>query len=177
MLDGEHDLIEKAVRGEAEAFGLLYDHYLPKIYRFILVKVGRREEAEDLTHQVFLNCWKHIPKYQSMGYPLSTLLYRMARNEVIDYVRTRKNPISMEDAQIEIPVDQEVERNIDVSIDMHKVQSAIHILSSEQQDVILMRFVDELDNKEIAEILEKSEGTIRIIQHRAIKKLKALLKQ
>src|SRR3989344_2875321 len=96
MLDGESGIIERATKGEAEAFGLLYDHYLPKIYRFVFLKVGRREEAEDLTHQVFLNSWQHIANYQSMGHPFSTLLYRMARNEVIDYIRTKKNPIPLD---------------------------------------------------------------------------------
>jgi len=175
MLDGERDIIERATRGEVEAFGLLYDHYLPRIYRFIFVKVGRREEAEDLTQQVFLNSWNSIGGYQPMGYPFSSLLYRMARNEVIDFMRTKKNPLSLEEIDFEPPVDQEVERNIDFKIEMAGVRKAISRLSPEQQDVVLMRFVDDLSNKEIADIMQKSEGTIRIIQHRAVKKLKSLL--
>lgn len=175
MLDGERQIIERAIRGEAEAFGLLYDHYLPRIYRFVFLKIGRREEAEDLTQQVFLHSWQHMSGYQSMGYPFSTLLYRMARNAIIDHIRTRKNPISLESIKYDPPVDQEIERHADITLDMHHVQSALHSLTQEQQDVILMRFVDDLSNKEIAEILEKSEGTVRIIQHRALKKLRALL--
>ena len=175
MLDGESGIIERATKGEAEAFGLLYDHYLPKIYRFVFLKVGRREEAEDLTHQVFLNSWQHIANYQSMGHPFSTLLYRMARNEVIDYIRTKKNPIPLDELAHDPSVDQEVDRHFDIGLQIHDVQNAMHTLTPEQQDVVIMRFVDELTNKEISEVLQKSEGTIRIIQHRAIKKLKSIL--
>ena len=63
MLEDEHNLVARAKEGEAEAFGLLYDFYMPRIYRFVLFKVGHREEAEDLTHQVFLKAWENVEKY------------------------------------------------------------------------------------------------------------------
>src|SRR3989344_4062244 len=97
MLDGEHIVIKRAIKGEASAFGLLYDHYEPMIYRFILIKVSHREEAEDLTHQVFLHAWRSIPSYQDLGFPFSSWLYRMARNQVIDFYRARKEQQSFEE--------------------------------------------------------------------------------
>ena len=65
MIDGEEKFILQAVKGDSSAFGSLYDHYQPMIYRFVAVKVGRREEAEDITHQVFLSAWQNIKRYRS----------------------------------------------------------------------------------------------------------------
>ena len=87
MLEDEHNLVARAKEGEAEAFGLLYDFYMPRIYRFVLFKVGRREEAEDLTQGVFLKAWEHVEAYESRGYPFSSWLYRIARNTVTDHHR------------------------------------------------------------------------------------------
>ncbi|MBI4119807.1 MAG: sigma-70 family RNA polymerase sigma factor [Parcubacteria group bacterium] len=175
MLDGEKELITRAIGGEAEAFGKLYDHYLPKIYRFILMKVSRREEAEDLTHQVFLSAWQNINTYQSRGYPFSSWLYRIARNAVIDYMRTKKETFTIEDIENEPRIEPAVEHQIDLKLGIAPVFEAVRKLASEQQEVIMMKFVDELSNQEIAEALGKSEGAIRLIQHRALNKLKRFL--
>jgi RNA polymerase sigma-70 factor (ECF subfamily) len=74
MLDGEDKLITSAVKGNSSAFGQLYDHYHPMIYRFVAVKVSRREEAEDITHQVFLSAWQNIKSYEHRGHPFSSWL-------------------------------------------------------------------------------------------------------
>jgi len=109
MLEDERNLVARAKGGESEAFGLLYDFYMPRIYRFILFKVDRREEAEDLTHQTFLKAWESIEKYESRGYPFSSWLYRIARNNVIDQYR-RSNPrISIEDISPELLVVEELQ--------------------------------------------------------------------
>ena len=176
MIDGEDKLIEDAVRGEASAFGALYDHYQPKIYRFVVIKVSRREEAEDLTHQVFLDAWTHMPGYQRMGFPFSSWLYRIARNKVIDHYRTRKNHLTIDDVDPEqfaaaAPEDTE----LDTAFTLERVRNAIAQLKPEYQDVIMMRFVEDLSLKETAHAMEKSEGAIKLMQHRAIKQLKQLM--
>lgn len=175
MLDGEKEIIQRAIRGESSAFGQLYDHYLPKIYRFVLLKVGRREEAEDLTQQVFLNALENIGTYRHRGHPFSSWLYRIARNSVIDYVRTKNEALSLDNLNIEPHIEPAIEKKLEMEIEMGTVMKALRQLTPEQQDIIIMKFVDELSNKEIAEALEKSEGAIRTIQHRAINKLKKLL--
>ena len=93
MLESEKVYIKKAKSGNQEAFGALYDHYLPSIYRFILLKVSNRAEAEDLSHEVFLSAWKNIPGYKDKGFPFSSWLYQIARNAVIDFYRTSKKNI------------------------------------------------------------------------------------
>ena len=86
----EPELIKKAKNRNPEAFGLLYDQYLPAIYRFILLKIGDKVTTEDLAHQVFLSAWQNIENYQTQGFPFSSWLYRIAHNAVIDYYRTGK---------------------------------------------------------------------------------------
>lgn len=176
MLDGEEKIIIDAIKGEASAFGLLYDKYQPQIYRFIYLKVGQREEAEDLTHQVFLNAWKNIEKYQFKGFPFSSWLYQISRNEVIDYYRTKK-----QDADIEKIPEPEIidptERKIDLNFQMNVVRRAIARLGQEQQDILIMRFIEEMSPEEVAVIIGKPAATVRVLQHRALKKLRDLLEE
>lgn len=176
MLDGEEKLIKRAIRGEASAFGSLYDYYQPKIYRFVLIKVSRREEAEDLTHQVFLSAWQNIESYKNLGFPFSSWLYRIARNQIVDHYRTRKNEISLEGADPEYFV-ATTSLQIDTAekMEVARVRSAIQKLKPEYQDVIIMRFVEDIPVRETAIALEKSEGAIKLLQHRAIKELRKLL--
>jgi len=177
MLDGEEKIIKNAVKGEASAFGALYDFYHSQIYRFVFIKVGRREEAEDLTHQVFMNAWTNIRSYKHRGFPFSSWLYRIARNQVIDYYRTRKGDVSIEQVDPEYFV-APVSAHFDLGnkMEMDRVMLAIKELKPEYQDVIIMRFVEELSVKEVASAVGKSEGAVKLLQHRAIKELRDCLK-
>jgi len=96
MLDGEYKVIKGAQKGNSESFGILYDHYSHQIYRFILMRVSHKQEAEDLTHEVFLNAWQNIDNYDYRGLPFSSWLYRIARNRVIDHYRTKKEVVSID---------------------------------------------------------------------------------
>lgn len=176
MIDGEEKIVESAVRGEASAFGALYDHYQPKIFRYVVVQVRRREEAEDLTHQVFLHAWVNIHKYRNLGFPFSSWLYRIARNQVVDHFRTQKQHFAIEDlSPADEPHDTGVEPGIMLKLDTEKVQTALRSLKPQYRDVILMRFVEELTTRETAAAIGKSEGAIKLIQHRALKELKKIL--
>lgn len=178
MIDGEDDILKNAIRGEASAFGLLYKHYQPKIYRFIYFKVGRREEAEDLTHQVFLKAWQNIENFKPRGFPFGSWLYRMARNQVIDSYRTKKGDISIDDIDPEaFAGSNEINDQLDRDLDVQAVRNAILKLKPEHQDVIIMRFVEDYSTKEVAFALKKSEGSIKLLQHRAMEKLRSLLNE
>lgn len=176
MFDGEDKVIQDAVAGEASAFGLLYDHYQPKIYRFVLVKVSHREEAEDLTHQIFLHAFEHIGRYERMGFPFSSWLYRIARNAVIDHYRTKKHPLSLDEVDESLFAAHDPQNlSLDERIDLDRVMKAIRTLKEEYQDVLLMRFVEDLSPREVAAALDKSEGSVKLIQHRAVRELKKIL--
>lgn len=173
MLDGEEKLIGEAIEGESSAFGFLYDHYQPKIYRFVLLRVGRREEAEDITHQVFLHAWQRVGEYRLLGFPFSSWLYRIARNAVIDHYRTRRDHVAIE--EVEIEESKSPEHDADVALQIARVRTALLGLKEEHQDVIVMRFIEELSIKEVASILDKTEGAVKLLQHRAMKELQKRL--
>ncbi|MCP6720064.1 MAG: sigma-70 family RNA polymerase sigma factor [Patescibacteria group bacterium] len=169
----EQELVKKAQKGEPEAFGVLYDKHLTPIYRFIFLKVGNKADAEDLCHQVFLSAWKNIGRYRFQGFPFSSWLYKIASNTVIDHWRTKKNNTSIElVAESLLSESPKLDHLLDQKLEVQLIKTSLIKLESEQQNVIIMRFVDELTNKEIAQILGKSEGAIRVIQHRAIKRLR-----
>ena len=175
MLDGkeEEKLVQDAVMaGDSSAFGKLYDHYQPMIYRFVFVKIGRREEAEDITHQVFLQAWQNIRAYRHRGFPFGSWLYRIARNQVIDHYRSRKDDIALETLDGESVSFQTSQPDVSVRIDMEKVMAAIHELKPEYQDAIIFRFIEDLSIKETAGAMDKTEGAVKLMQHRAIEELK-----
>ncbi len=178
MLEGEKQHIIEAKKGNKESFGVLYDHYLPQIYRFILFKVSRKDEAEDLTHEVFLSAWRNMPKYRQKGFPFSSWLYQIARNAVIDSYRTAKHHVQIEmvDENILQPIPSGQEA-INTILEMEKAKKCIAQLRPDYQDLIIMRFIEELPNDEIAATLCKSEGAVRLMQHRALNDLRELYKK
>jgi RNA polymerase sigma-70 factor (ECF subfamily) len=177
MLDGEENIIKGAMRGDAHAFGLLYDHYQPAIYRFVVVKVGRREDAEDITHQVFMNAWQGMRRYRHRGHPFSSWLYRIARNKVIDHYRARKESVSLETVEIDQfgIVLSSSQSDLALKLDFEKAMGAIRKMKQEYQDVVILRFVEELSLKETARAMGKTEGAVKLMQHRAIGELKKML--
>jgi RNA polymerase sigma-70 factor (ECF subfamily) len=177
MIDGEEEqLIRSAVGGDSSAFGSLYDRYQPAIYRFIVVKVGSREEAEDITHHVFLSAWAKVRTYKHRGHPFSSWLYQIARNLVIDHYRAKKDDVSLDKLDPDSSIIPSVGHiDVEMKMQLEKVHIAIKELKPDYQDVIILRFVEDLPLKEVATILKKSEGAIKLAQHRAIKELKKKL--
>jgi RNA polymerase sigma-70 factor, ECF subfamily len=173
MLEDEQKLVKQAQDGEVEAFGLLYDHYLPKIYRFVLLKVSHREDAEDLSHQAFLKAWENINQYDFQGYSFGSWLYRIARNVTIDHYRALRSETSTED--IELATESISLESLDLKIQWKELLICIKQLKEVEQDVLIMRFVEDLSLKETAEAVEKSEGAVKLIQHRAINNLKKIV--
>ena len=174
----EEELVYKAQQGDSEAFGALYDLHFTKIYRFIFLKVRRKPDAEDLSHQVFLSAWKNINGFSYQGFPFSTWLYRIAQNTVIDFYRTAKNHLDIEEVGEEkFGFSEDLERGLETALAIEEVATALQDLTEDEQNVIIMKFVNELGNKEIAEALKKTEGAIRVIQHRALKQLREKLEK
>ena len=170
----EEELIKKAKKRDQGAFGLLYDQYLPAIYRFILFKTGDKAATEDLSHQVFLNAWQNIEDYQSRGFPFSSWLYRIAHNAIVDYFRTEKKNLSLEIIK-EIPVSVNLENKIDQVSELNLIKEALKELPSEQQTILIMKFVEDFTNKEIAAVLGKSEVAVRVSQYRSLKNIKKVI--
>lgn len=172
-MEEEIELVQKAQRGEKESFGALYEMYLPKIYRFVYLKVSHKSDAEDITHQVFVRAWENIGSFRFQGFPFSSWLYRIAQNAIIDFYRTSKPSLSIEETnESDLGRNDSGETAFDAKKEVRKVMEAIKKLKPDEQSVIIMRFVDELSNKETALALGKTEGAVRVIQHRALKQLR-----
>ena len=178
MIENEPKIVERAKGGEAEAFGLLYDHYLPPIYRFVLFRVSHREEAEDITHQTFLKAWERIEQYESKGYPFGSWLYRIARNTIIDSHRRANPQVNIEEVTSYLAAEEQSQSDfLDMKIEWELLLTAMRELKEVEQEVLILRFVEDLTHQEAAEIVGKSEGAVKLIQHRALKNLKGILKK
>lgn len=178
----EQQFVRLAIKGDAQAYGVLYDRYQSKIYRFILLKVGVVAEAQDLTHQVFLHALTHIGSYQDIGHPFGSWLYKIARNQIIDHYRTRKDQPSLDEDGGEerfsaFLQSDDLAQETQTRMEMERVAQAIQQLKPEYQDIVIMRFIEDLSIKEIAQIVEKSEGAIKLLQHRAVAALKKILNE
>lgn len=173
----EKGLIRGAKRGNNRDFGELYDQFLPQIYRFVYLKVMNRQDAEDICHQVFLSAWTNMRNYKDIGYSFSTWLYRIARNAVIDFYRTKKIHIELASIEDVLPDGTDLVSQLGATLATEKVLAAFPRLTDEQREVIIMSYIEELDNTEIAEAMEKSEGAIRVLKHRALESLKRILSE
>ncbi len=177
MLEDELKIVEQAKGGDAEAFGLLYDHYLPPIYRFVLFRVSHREEAEDITHQTFLKAWERIEQYEPKGYSFGSWLYRIARNTIIDSHRRASPQVSIEEVALYLAEEQTQSHFLDMKIEWEGLLTAMRELKEVEQEVLILRFVEDLTHQEAGKIIGKSEGAVKLIQHRALKNLKTVLKK
>ncbi len=177
----ERENIKKSQKGDAEAFALLYEKYSPKIYRFIYYRLNNKEQADDAIQEVFIKAWENIKNYKIQKYPFSAWLYRIAKNLIIDHWRTAKHHIAL-DTENEIHYSfqlageqNEINSLIDGQIEMAKIKKALNELNDIQKETIILRFINDLDITEVAEIINKSVSTSRVIQHRALKNLKKIL--
>jgi RNA polymerase sigma-70 factor (ECF subfamily) len=165
-------LVEASRAGDSEAFGGLFDHFHGPIYRYIASRVQRPADAEDLTQLVFVKALEALPRYESRGVPFGGWLFRLARNCIIDFVRTRHEHADLdgiaERQGLEAGPDQvAVNRE-----DMDAVGVALAALTSDQREAIALRFFAGLSAREAAEAMGKQEGTIRGLQFRAIAALR-----
>ena len=161
-------LVAEARNGESRAFGLIFDHYHDSIYRFIASRVQRPSDAEDLTQLVFVKALEALPRYESRGVPFGGWLFRLARNAVIDHVRTRHEHSEL-DALIESAHgDAGPDEIAVIRQELDAVGAALAGLTDEQKEAIALRFFAGLSAREAAEAMGKQEGTVRGLQFRAI---------
>ena len=168
-------LVTEARAGDSRAFGMIFDHYHDSIYRFIASRVQRPADAEDLTQHVFVKALEALPRYESRGVPFGGWLFRLARNAVIDHIRTRHEHSEL-DALIEAAHGEAGPDEIAViRQELDAVGVALAGLTDEQQEAIALRFFAGLSAREAAEAMGKQEGTVRGLQFRAIASMRRQL--
>jgi RNA polymerase sigma-70 factor (ECF subfamily) len=170
----EARLTERALQGDREAFGDLYELYLDDLYRYVFYRLNHKEDAEDLTEQVFLKAWAGLSSFRG-EVPFKSWIYRIARNAVVDHYRMRKPELPVEGQKLPAgghnhPLDSALAQE-----STELLAEAISKLSALHQDVLILRFVNGSSTEETARILERSVGAIRVLQHRALKSVKSHL--
>lgn len=168
---------------DKEAFIEAYDLYLDDIYRFIFFKVSSKEEAEDLASQVFLKTWDYIQNGQLKDYKtLKALLYKVARNLVIDHYRqqSRRQNVSIDGSETlteQFVETKDMAKEIEVAADFEALEEKMKELKDEYREIIILRFINELSISEIASVLEKNKGNVRVLVYRALNALREIVNQ
>jgi len=167
-------LVKKAIFGDTQAFGGIYERYAVNIYRFFCAQLADTLGAEDLTSEVFLRAWSALPRYRERGYPFSAFLFKIARNALIDY--RRKNVDAIYGSQEGIDLLPDNNPMVGEQIARHQSHRNLWRLLNEMKEnyrtVLVLRFINGLSTREVARIMDRSEGSVRVLQHRGLKALR-----
>jgi len=172
----EESLVRQAKENDEAALTKLYEENFDKIYRYIVLKIGDRTEAEDMTQQVFLKAFKSISSYRLKGSPFSSWLFRIAHNQMVDYWRkkSKRATVPLEESLVgssNSNPGSEAERKMDIE----NLVAATKQLTSLQREVVSLRFAGGLSLAEVAKTLGKSEGAIKALQHSAVVSLRKIM--
>jgi RNA polymerase sigma-70 factor (ECF subfamily) len=168
----ERQLVLRASKRDRQAFATLYDMFADKIYRYIYYKVGNKPDAEDLTSQVFMKSWQAIAGYQWTDRPFVAWLYRIAHNLVVDHFRTHRDASPLDEMVTIETGDPGPEAKLEDCLTQETVRNALTRLTHDQQQVVILRFLEGYSTAEVAAIMGKQEGAVRTLQHRALAGLK-----
>jgi len=166
--------VARAGQGDKKAFGDLYERYMGDIYRYIFYRVSNQQDAEDLTEQVFLKGWQGIGRYRG-EVPFKAWLFRIAHNTVVDHYRTRKETLPLAEDSLVSGQNHDMEEKLLSEEKSIQLAAAIGRLSPDHQHVLTLRFINGLSVREAALVLDRSEGAVRVLQHRALKAARTFL--
>ena len=174
-MQDEQGLVRQAQNGDKDAFAQLYEAYFDKIYRYIVIKIGNKAEAEDMTQQVFLKAYQSIRSYKWKGVPFSAWLFRIAHNQIVDFFRKRSKRPTIGLNEAIVASDDNPLRTVESRFDIERLRTATLRLTAAQQEVISLRFAGGLAIAEVARTMGKSEGAVKALQHSAVAALRKLL--
>jgi RNA polymerase sigma-70 factor, ECF subfamily len=166
----DNTVLEKAVQGDSEAFGLLYERYVTRIYNYIFYRIGSSYDAEDLTERVFIRALRHINSYNNRGLPFSAWLYRIAHNLVANWYRdnSRRKEIPLDDGILISHQSSFPEQEVLHSEERERLLQVIRTLPPDRQQLVILKFVDHLSNAEIGQVMGRTEGAIKSLYHRTL---------
>ncbi|MCK6580123.1 MAG: sigma-70 family RNA polymerase sigma factor [Anaerolineae bacterium] len=166
----DSELVVLARGGDKEAFGVLYERYLNKIYNYVYYRTGNHHDAEDVTARVFFRAMSHIEQYTERGVPFQAWLYRIAHNLVANWHRDRGR-------RKVIPLDEYIaaslrtdapDKKAEEDEELDALRAAMHALPEERQQLLVLKFVERLSNAEIGEIMDRTEGAVKSLYHRTL---------
>jgi RNA polymerase sigma-70 factor (ECF subfamily) len=165
------ELVDRAVGGDTEAFGGLYDLFADDLYRYFYAHLGSYHDAEDLVSRTFMRAWRAIGGFRWRGRPFEAWLFTLARNQLIDFHRERKGRLTaLDDTRPDEAPGPEMLAMAEASA--RETRAALGKLTEEQRQVLVLKFFMDRNNHEIAAIMGKREGTIRALQMRALQALR-----
>ncbi len=169
-------VIAQAKKGDEQAFELLYDNYFSPIHRYIMIRIGDSEEADDLTQQVFIKFYRNLNNWQDKGYQPSAYLYTIARSVIADYYRKKgrdgsKLANSEEILSIIGDTSQNPHADVIQAEEIKYVYQQLKLLPDNYQEVLLLRYMENLPSLEIAKIINKSDVATRKLLSRAVSAL------
>ncbi len=165
------ELVDRSVSGDADAFGALYDQLIDDVYRYFYHHVGSPHDAEDLASRTFMRAWRAMPSFKWRGRPFEAWLFTLARNQLVDFYRERRAQTApLDDSRLDPSPGPESLALAGAEADA--TRKALEKLTEEQRQVVILKFYLERDNREIALIMGKREGTVRALQMRALQALR-----
>lgn len=168
--------LQKAINGDEQAFTILYDENIDVIYRFVEIRVGDPQTAEDLTSKIFMKSWEKLSTFQDRGVPFRAWVFRIARNAIIDHYRTRKDVAPLELVSNTSDGTQPMGEKLANDMDAEQVLALMEQLTSSQRQVLILRLMDGLTTDEAAANLNKRAGAVRALHMRALHRMTKLLK-
>jgi len=177
MGDPDPDLVDaRAAQVDHSAFGTLYRRYLDRVYGYCFYLLGDHHDAEDATERTFLAALAAIDRYRDQGSTFRAWLFRIAHNQLANALRARSRQRTAPlDAVVEPMTPGDPAAELVQAEEARTVRRAVALLAEDRRQVIVLRFVDGLSAREIGAVIGRSEGAVRVLQHRALRDLAALL--
>ena len=163
-------ILQQAAKGDGEAFGVLYERYVGRIYNYIYYRTGNAYDAEDLTARVFYRAMRHIGNYHDRGLPLSAWLYRIAHNLVANWHQdnSRRKEVPLEEGMYSRSGSIHPETDLLLLEERDRLIQVIRTLTPDRQQLLILKFVEHLSNAEIGQIMGRSEGAVKSLYHRTL---------
>ena len=177
--DNEEETLYKAIEGNKEAFGLLYDRYTAQIFRYFHIRTSDVQISEDLTETVFIRAWTHLPNFgkRGKGKNFRAWLFQISHHLLVDFYRASNGETEVELSESLQEKSKPILVQLEIKERNNSLIQAVRALEDKYQHVIIARFSSGLTIEETAKSLGLSNGNVRVIQYRALKKLKEYLRE
>lgn len=168
------ELVQKSQNGDGEAFAKIYDVFVTPIYKYVYFRVNS-DDAEDLAELIFLKTWENIRQYRPGMGNFSSWIFRIAHNVVVDHYRAHRESSELSDNLQDMRIEADTTKRIHGRLTKELLYGALQELKDQYRQILVLKFINDFSNQEIARITGRSEAALRILQFRALKKLKGIL--